>query len=158
MGKYSFGEYNSKIKLEALNKNFEIFCSNEPDISIALNLCLDAWHLIEFVLNEYKTDLLLNDLASFRSELYKECEYFKIIHDLANASKHGGVLSNPKAKIEYTDKHNGDFSNDFSNDFDTSYLEIILENNTKLDFFLVIENIINFWNKFFKEKLEINIK
>ena len=82
MNKYNFGEYNSKEKLATLNKNFEEFYLDETNSSQALNLCSDAWHWTDYIFEEYKTELLLNDLGNFRNELFTECEYLKIMHDL----------------------------------------------------------------------------
>jgi len=149
MNKYNFGEYDSKYKLSSLVNNFEAFKLDETNISKALNLCSDAWHLTDFVFTEFKDELQLENLGDFRATLYGQCEYLKIMHDLANASKHS-ELKRPKAEIKLTQKHNGAFSSAFSRDFDTSHLEIILEDDVKLDFLKIIEDVIIFWKNYFE--------
>ncbi|WP_313580333.1 hypothetical protein [Chishuiella sp.] len=154
MNKYNFGEYNSKEKLLTLLNNFNDFKLDETDSSKALNLSSDAWHLTDFVFEEYKPELGFQTLGDFRNDLFAQCDNLKIMHDLANASKHYN-LSRPKAQIKLTRKHSGDFSSGFSKDFDISHLEIILENDEKLDFLLIIKNVIEFWKKFFNKNLNI---
>lgn len=157
MSKYNFGEYNSVEKLKNLVKNFENFKNDNSDVSSALELCSNAWHLTDFVFEEYKSNLALTDLGTFRNSLFTSCDKLRIIHDLANASKHGGELSRPKASIKKTEKHHGAFSSGFSSDFDISYLSIILEDNTELDFFDVISDVVEFWELYFKNKLGVGV-
>lgn len=156
MNKYNFGEYNSKEKLLSLLENFQNFELDETNSSKALNLSSEAWHLTDFVFEEYKAELDFQNLGDFRSDLFNQCEFLKIMHDLANASKHFN-LSRPKAQIKLTRKHNGAFSSGFSRDFDISHLEIILEDDNKLDFLHVIKNVIQFWKKYFNDKLNIKL-
>jgi len=154
MNKYNFGEYNSKEKLLTLLDNFSDFKTDETNVSKALSLSSNAWHLTDFVFEEYKTELGFQNLGDFRNNLFVKCEVLKVIHDLANASKHYN-LSRPKAQIKLTQKHNGSFSSDFSRDFDISHLEIILENDEKLDFLIIMENVIEFWKTYFNDNLNI---
>lgn len=157
MSKYSFGEYNSTVKLKNLISKFEIFEKDDTNISLAFELSTDAWHLTDFVFEEYKDLLNLTNLGDFRAGLYSMCDKLKIIHDLANASKHGGELRRPKANIEKTEIYIGDFSSDFSSDFDTDYLKITLDNNLEFDFYEIILEVIEFWRNYFKSDLNIEI-
>lgn len=156
MNKYTFGDFSSGKKIKSLIKKFDEFNCDETNISNALNLCSESWHLTDFIFEEYNSELGFRTLGDFRESLYPECFNLKIMHDLGNASKHFNLTS-PKSKIKITQKHNGAFSAAFSKGFNTSHLEIIMEDNSKLDFYFVMENVINFWKKYFKETLKIDL-
>lgn len=146
MSKYNFGTKTTRQKFDELLKEFDEFIKNETNISKATNIATNSWHLIDWVFEENKA--IYNNIGELREDLYPKCDALKLMHDIANGSKHNNV-SRPKAKIKNTDVYEGDFSNDFCrNDFDVSKLIIELETGETLDFYIEIKKVINFWEKY----------
>jgi len=137
-----------------LLKQYEDFKVAVTSTTKALALSTDAWHLIDWVFNEFKAIHLMSDLGVFRETLYPQCTSLKIMHDIANGAKHSKI-SKPKASIKETRKHIGPFSSVFSREFDQTSLEIELEDGTILHFVDEIEAVINFWIDYFRNNLKV---
>lgn len=149
---------NSTKKLKELILEYDDFIKDDLIEYKANNLCVNAWHIIDWVLVEFENIHGFNKIEDLRNSIYPQCNALKIIHDVANASKHNN-LSRPKACIKTTRNHVGDFcSKDFSSsDFNVSRLEIELEDGTILNFKKEIKNVIDFWIDYFKNTLQINL-
>jgi len=151
---YTFEDKTSEDKLKDLICQYKEFEKDDTSSVKAIELCTNAWHLTDWVYEQFKTIHLMNSLGDFRETLYIDCESLKIMHDIANGAKHSKV-SRPKASIKKTKKHIGAFSSVFSRAFDTTSLEIEMEDGTTLYFVDEIEIVINFWKSYFKNKLNI---
>lgn len=148
MSKYNFGTKTARQKFDELLKEFDEFIKDETNTSKATNIATNFWHLIDWIFEENKD--LYKNIGEIRESLYPKCDSLKIMHDIANGSKHNNV-SRPKAKIKKTDIYDGDFSNEFyREDFDVSKLIIELETGEILDFYTEIEKVINFWREYYK--------
>lgn len=99
----------------------------------------------------------MSSIGDFRETLYPECRALKIMHDIANGSKHSKV-SRTKASIMTTLRYKGPFSIVFSREFDQTSLEIEMEDGTILYFVDEIEIVIKFWKDHFKNRLDIEIE
>ena len=143
---------NSVKKLKELIFEYEDFLKDDLIEYKANNLCTNAWHIIDWVLVEFENIHGYSNIADLRNSLYPRCNSLKIMHDIANSSKHKS-LDRPKASIKTTGIHEGDFcKEDFlSDDFDVSRLKIELEDGTILDFNDEIENVIEFWKSYFNK-------
>lgn len=102
MSKYNFGTKTARQKFDELLKEFDEFIKNETNISKATNIATNSWHLIDWVFEENKA--AYNNIGELREQLYPKCDALKLMHDIANGSKHNNV-SRPKAKIKNTDIH-----------------------------------------------------
>ncbi|MDP5198886.1 hypothetical protein [Flavobacterium sp. DG2-3] len=149
---------NSAKKLEELIFEYHDFRKDNLTEYKANNLCTNAWHIIDWVFVEFENIHGYDKIGDLRSSLYPRCHSLKIMHDIANASKHKN-LDRPKAFIRTTSIHEGDFcKEDFSSDdFDVSRLEIVLEDETTLDFNEEIQNVIEFWKSYFSNDLQIEL-
>ena len=158
MTHYTFDSNSSQTKLKSLISAFEKFKKDEPETSEALKLASETWHLTDWVFKEFLDIHLFSDLGKFRNDLFQHCPTLKIMHDIANASKHSEV-SRPKANIKSTNRHQGDFAiSDFSSDdFDVTRLEIHLDNGTVLNFEKELKKTLDFWKSYFSHKLSISI-
>ena len=148
MSKYNFGTKTAKEKFDDLLKEFDEFIKDETNISKATNIATNSWHLIDWIFEENKDEY--KNIGEIREDLYPKCDSLKLMHDIANGSKHNNV-SRPKAKIKKTNLQRGDYSNDYCRkDFYVSKLVIELDSEEILDFYTEIEKVINFWKKYFK--------
>lgn len=150
--KYTFENKTSQGKFNELLHQYNEFLNDETNSSKAEELCKNAWHLVDWVFEEFQNIHLTRSIGDFRDTLYPQCESLKIIHDIANGSKHNKV-SRPKASIRSTNKHLGPFSNIFSREFDQTCLEIIMEDGTILLFEDEIGKVVEFWKNYFERNL-----
>ncbi|MFB9080482.1 hypothetical protein ACFFLS_20320 [Flavobacterium procerum] len=153
----SFIEDSTK-KLKELIFEYEDFLKDDLVEYKANNLCTNAWHIIDWILVEFVNIHGYQNIGDLRISLYPRCNSLKIMHDIANSSKHNN-LDRPKAFIKTTNIHEGDFcKEDFSSDdFDVSRLEIELEDGTILDFNEEIKIVIEFWKSYFSNDLAIDV-
>ncbi len=154
MTKYSFDIKNSRDKLKNLLSQYEEFLLDDTSVNKALELSTNSWHMTDWIFEEFKSLHSKPNLGDFRETLYPNCPSLKLMHDIANGEKHSQV-SRPKANIKETRKHNGSFDSSFDDSFDTSGLEIELDDGSVLDFAEEIKKVINFWENYFKNELNI---
>jgi hypothetical protein len=149
MNNLSFDIKSSNDFLQKLVEDHEEFKLNSTSSRIALNCAMTAWHLSEWIYNEYHERLgtEFSSLKDFQAKMKEQCPSLQIMHDLANGTKHF-KLNRHKSTIESTKLHQGDFNSDFSRDFDISSLDIILNNGTKVYFEDEINACLNYWIKY----------
>ncbi|MDI1304656.1 MAG: hypothetical protein PSX42_07420 [bacterium] len=151
---YTFEDKNSEAKFKDLLDQYSEFKKDNTSSVKATEVCTNAWHIIDWIYNEFPNIHSMSSIGNFRDSLYPHCQSLKIMHDIANGSKHSKV-SRPKASIKKTNKHFGPFSNVFSREFDQTHLEIEMEDETTLYFVDEIELVIIFWKDYFKNTLNI---
>ncbi len=151
MGSLTFGTDTAKDKYQEFLEEYTEYKDDKTSVKKARNLAITAWHLVDWSFEDYKPLHNLDKIGDFRQTLYPSCPSLKIMHDLANASKHKN-LDRPKADLKNTEKHIGTFSHEFSKEFDTTYLAIELMDGTKLDFEEEIDKVKLFWDNYFANK------
>lgn len=160
MPTYVFDQNSSKKKMKELLVLYEDFLKDYASSTKALHIATESWHLIDWIFNEFPTihNLDLRNIGPFRETLYPLCDSLKIMHDLANSSKHSKV-DNEKGRIQEARLHLGDFSTSdwCKDDFNVSRLEIILKNGTKLYFEDEIKKVVDFWKSYFINQLNITL-
>lgn len=149
MGSLTFGTDTARDKYQEFLEEYAEYKKDEISVKKALNIATTAWHLVDWTFDDYKVIHHTTNIGEFRETLYPDCQSLKIMHDLANASKHKN-LDRPKANLKNTTTHLGSFSRDFSSDFDKTHLQIELDNGTKLHFQGEIDKVKAFWDNFFK--------
>jgi hypothetical protein len=150
---YSFENKTSVDKLKELLSQYEEFKKDNTSSVKATELSTNAWHLTDWVYEEFKDAQSWTSLGNFREILYPDCPSLKIMHDITNGSKHSKV-SRPKAAIKETRKKPGPFSAVFSRQFKQTTLEIELEDGSVLYFIDEIETVLEFWKEYFKTTLD----
>lgn len=141
-----FNIHNSFDKLALLESDFERMKENPLDISLAEKTCIDAWHLCDWLFSEIQESDKKISKDSFRSNLFLECPEMRILHDLANISKHK-KLSKPKVKLIRTLVQGGDYSSDYSKDYNVSRIEVHYNEHSKIDVDDLIKLAIDYWRK-----------
>jgi hypothetical protein len=149
MGSLNFGKDTAKDKYDSFLVEFEEYINDDLSTNKAQRVATSAWHLVDWVFEYHKEVHHFNDLGLFRASLYPNCESLKIMHDLANATKHL-IVSRQKGDIKDTREHSGTFDSTFDLTFDTSYLEIEKNDGTKLSFDSEIKKVKQFWDEYFK--------
>jgi hypothetical protein len=153
--------FNIKISIDFFNKlleDYNEFLSDEISSRIALNCAMTAWHLTDWIYNEFN-NMFHNQfptLPLFQQDIKRQCPSLQIMHDLANGSKHY-LLTRHQPIVKETNLHEGPFSREFSREFDTTTLEMELNDGTKIYFEDEIEKVINFWRQYFQSTLQISI-
>ena len=148
MGSLNFGKNSAEDKYIFFLQEYEEYINDDLSIIKAQRVATSAWHLVDWVFENYRLIHHFTDLGLFRGSLYPSCESLKIMHDIANATKHM-IVSRPKDDIKDTREHKGVFSNVFCDVFDTSYLEIEKNDGTKLSFKREVKKVKEFWDLYF---------
>ena len=148
MGSLNFGKDTAEDKYASFLQDYEEYISEDLSIPKAQSVSTSAWHLVDWVFENHRATYHFTDIGLFRNSLYPSCESFKIMHDLANATKHL-IVSRQKGDIKETREHGGAFSSAFSDAFDISYLEIEKNDGTKLSFRREIKKVKEFWDAYF---------
>lgn len=151
MSDLSFGIKSSKDFFQKLQDDYSDFCKDKTSSRIALNCAMTSWHLTEWIYHEYNTQLISTfpEIYAFQAQIKKMCPSLRILHDIANGTKHY-LLTKHVPVIKETNLHQGAFSNDFSRDFDISTLDIELKDGSKIYFEDEIEKAVLFWKEYFK--------
>ncbi len=152
MGSLNFGNDSSKEKYMEFLQDYDDYLKDVLSIQKALRVAISSWHLVDWTFDEHKLIHKCMSIGDFRKKLYLKCASLKIMHDLANASKHKN-LTRPKANIKNTKMYQGDFCpQDFSSeDYNVSYLEIEKNDGHKLSFKNEITLVFEFWKQYFEE-------
>ena len=152
--KYTFENKTSQDKFKELLLQYDEFRKDSTNSTKATELSVNAWHLIDWIFEEFRAIHLTNSIGDFRTTLYPQCESLKIMHDIANGAKHSEV-TRPKATIKSTGRPEGAFESAFAREFEQTYLEIVMEDGTKLWFVDEIAKVIKFWKEYFRDRLNI---
>jgi len=154
-GSASKGIFEIKTAEHFLKKfidDYEDFKNNPESTRHALNAIMTGYHLHEWVWGDKveKNSSLMKKmgvenrkLSGFRNWIRGECPEFEIARAITNGSKHFDLLE--------SGIHKGAFSRDFPPEFDISYLYVCYENGDRVRADDIIENLMNFWEKVFKE-------
>ena len=150
MGSLNFGKDTAEDKYASFLVDYKEYNSDDLSTDKAQRVAISGWHLVDWIFKNHQSFHNFTKLEDFRNSLYPNCESLKIMHDLATATKHF-IVSRQKGYINDTRKHSGTFSKEFSDEFDTSRLEIVKNDGTKLSFKREIKKVKEFWNNYFFE-------
>jgi len=158
MPDFSFEIKNSRDFFAKLLADYQEYRKDTTNSRTALNCSMTAWHLIEWIYDEfsYNTSSNFTKISSFQEHLKSLCPSLKIMQDLTNGTKHS-KLTKYKPHVKEARLHEGDFSSDFSRDFDITTLEIELNDGTKKYFEDEARLVVDFWTNFLKANHAISI-
>lgn len=158
MNDLSFSIKKPEDFFKKLQEDYIEFCKDKTSSRVALNCAMTAWHLTEWIYNEYNSQLIhsFQKLSDFQSFIKVQCPSLQIMHDIANGTKHYR-LTRHNPIIKNTNLHQGEFSNDFNRDFDISTLDIELNNGKMIFFEDEIEISISFWAQYLQSTFNLTI-
>lgn len=158
MSNLSFDIKNTEDFFRKLCEEYEEFERNKTSSRIALNCAMTAWHLTDWIYNEYGNQLKVNfkSIHEFRNDLKVKCSSLQVMQDLTNGTKHH-TITMYISKVKDTNLHKGDYSSDYSRDFNISTLDIKLIDGTSVYFEDEIENVMNFWRGYLNTKLNLTV-
>ncbi|WP_162141776.1 hypothetical protein [Daejeonella oryzae] len=138
-------------------KEYKLFKKDHTSASRALDLCNNAWHMTDWVFREYKSVHLQPTLGKFRETLYPECNALKIMHDIANGSKHLTLdFGREKGDIKDTrTTYTEEFTCEFTSEFGDTIHQVELNNGSMLNIQDEIGQVVSFWINYFHTKLDI---
>ena len=148
MGSLNFGKDTAEDKYASFLIEFEEYVKDDLSTDKAQRVATSAWHLVDWIFENRKTIHQFNDLGLFRESLYPNCESLKIMHDIANATKHLNV-TRQKGDIKDTREYSGTFDRTFDFTFDISHLEIEKNDGQRLSFITEITKVKKFWDEYF---------
>ncbi len=71
---YTFEDKTSQDKFQELIQQYEEFKKDDTSSTKALELSTNAWHIIDWVFNEFQEIHQTNTIGDFRETVYQECE------------------------------------------------------------------------------------
>lgn len=153
--------FNIKKPIDFLNKlreDYGEFCNDDTSSRIALNCAMTAWHLTDWVFNEYNSTISINfpTLASYQEDMKVRCPSLQIMHDVTNGTKHY-ELKRHIPEVKETKLHQGAFDKSFDRSFDTSSLDVEMKDGRKIYFEDEIGNVVEFWEDYFQNVLKIKL-
>jgi hypothetical protein len=159
MNELSFDIKDSIDFFKKLTEDHADFLKDKTSSRIALNCAMTAWHLTEWVYNEFITQLSIQftSLVEFQNEMKKNCQSLQIMHDLTNGSKHY-VLKRHIPIIKDTALHRGSYDRSYSRAYDVSNLYIQLKDGSRIFFEDEIATIVKFWEMFLTNSLSLDLK
>src|SRR5688572_7858128 len=90
MSDLSFDIKTSEDFFKKLQEDYSEFCIEKTSSRFALNCAMTAWHLTEWIYNEFNSQLssCFPKLTDFQTDIKKQCPSLQIMHDIANGTKH----------------------------------------------------------------------
>lgn len=149
----SFGAKNPEDQLKEIITEYYDFVDNHLNATKANNICVNLWQLNDWIYKFYNIE---DSIPVFRNKLFESCPYLRVVHDIANASKHF-ELDRSKSSLKEARKHEGVFDHTFDSSFDMSKLEVVLEDDVTISDKNLIKTALDFWIKFFLDNYEIGI-
>lgn len=150
MNSLNFGKDTSRDKYAEFLQDYADYIQNKLEIRLAKNVANSSWHLVDWVYQENLNTHNYTNIGDFRESLYSDCKSLKIMHDIANSSKHM-TLSRRKSDVSSSSEYQGDFDpNDFdSDDYNVSFLQLTKDDGTSLNFEKELGKVKSFWDDYF---------
>ena len=137
--------------LNFINYTAEEGYSKQGDLSSFKSLCINLWDLHEWIWNESpKLRTRFSNISRYRECLFNKCSELKIMHDIANLSKHS-KLERSKSQFKELIVYAGD-SFSFQ---DPPFIKIVMNDGTFFNGTKMLEKIFQFWCDFTSD-LELN--
>lgn len=133
--------------LNFINYTAEDAYSKRGDISSFKLLCINMWHLHEWIWNEspkLKTKFVY--IGKYREYLFKKCSELEILHDIANMSKHSKLERNKSCFKELTV-----FEGDIMSFQNPPYVKVIMNDGTYYNGTEMLEKVFQFLGKYMNE-------
>tara|TARA_R110002111_G_scaffold252686_1_gene317660 strand:- start:102 stop:554 length:453 start_codon:yes stop_codon:yes gene_type:complete len=150
MNSLNFGKDSAKDKYEEFLEDYNDYINDNLSIIKAKRLANSAWHLVDWTFQEGLSTHNFTDIGNYRESLYPNCLSLKVMHDLANTTKHK-LLTRPKADLKNTKEHQGEYSNEYSSEYNISYLQLEKNDGTILNFVNEAKNVKDFWQNYFEK-------
>lgn len=141
---------SSKELFQKLLSDYHEFLNDPLNAFKALDWASSAWHLTDWVFNEYEQQNFTN-IGTMRDAFIQSCEELKIMHDITTGSKHFTV-SRPKSDMSGTHLHEGPFSREFSLEFEVPCLMVDFKNKDSEPIDIILEKVVDFWSLYFESK------
>jgi hypothetical protein len=147
MANLSFDIANSKDFYNKLIEDYNDYKSDPTSSRLAINCAMTAWHLGDWIYQEFKPSLQgsYSDEKVYMTYLKTtECLALEIMHRITNGSKHCSRAGTTH-KVQGTEKHIGAFSSVFSREFDQTALIVKMDDGGEVWFEDKIDAVITFW-------------
>jgi len=140
--------------MERLKRQYELVRINSTDPDKALDFCLTAWSLADWLFYEKVSQGMIliqsqnhgPEKRVFREPLFLQCPDLRIMHDIANGTKHF-ELTSPKTNVSSIEvKEHAAFNKGFSFGFNRPGIKITFDTGEQHILNIIIKNVWKFWN------------
>lgn len=150
---------SSEDLFQKLLSDFDEFSRNLAFTYKAMDCALSAWHLTDWVYNEWKRSTYghhgdSKGLGDMRDNFYLSCPTLKVMHDITNGSKHlelkpGREKSNmAQSHTSFEDRVAPTISETFGDD----WLLIDFQDGTEETMYVLVSEAVEFWRSYFGAK------
>lgn len=151
----SFGIKSSVDFYKKLLDDYNDYLMDVNSSRLAVNCAMTGWHLIDWVYHEFKKDDF-KSLSAFKDDIKVKCKEIEILQDITLGTKHYKLTSRESAlretKLSLNDNNEID---DYCKELNVSMFNVITKKGEMLYFNDVMQTVIIFWRKYFKEELKI---
>lgn len=143
-------EYKGPLQLlDRLNRQHSALIGDCLNSDKALDFCLTAWSLADWDFYSKFPGGSDKDRGVYRNQLFPLCDELKLMHDIANGTKHF-TLTKPKgsqiSSIEIQEK--AGVSTGFSFGFNRPCIKIVFKDTQPLILNVAIDKVHAFWNQY----------
>lgn len=118
--------------------------SNQGSLSSFKSLSINLWHLHEWIWNgSPQLRTRFSNISRYRECLFNKCSELKIMHDIANMSKHS-KLERSKSEFKELNVYAG---NSFSSQ-NPPFVKIVMNDGTFFNGTEMLDKIFQFWCDF----------
>ncbi len=160
MSIYGYEIKNSFDFFKKLLDEREDYLKDPASSRFALNVALTAWHLHEWIFEEYKNLFIsqgLLKLEDFRNFLFQRCRELENFRDLADGSKHF-TLTRRDSTILKTELREADSHWGFNKKLETPTL-IVVTTPASIGMQITFDDLLYvvsfFWYSFFRSELSL---
>jgi hypothetical protein len=127
--------------------------TNLPTPRNALNLAYSLWHLLDWIHLDKRHAFTGESLTKIRKHFNKECPMLVVIHDIATLGKHAKVTTKERVVVGINAEYVGAvlyLGPEGPRSEHPSKFTVSLNDGRELDLLAVFEEVIGFWNAYFK--------
>ena len=141
----TFGLSDSADFLDELRGSISDLKKDPANPRLARYAAIVAWAMCDWVQKD------LRERVNY-AWIQKQCPALAYLHDLGNLFKHRQLKSPEKSTLRAA-KRAGSLGREFSPEFDIVRLELVLQDGANLWFEDVIQEALEFWERYFKENV-----
>ncbi|MEB3373770.1 hypothetical protein SFC43_12950 [Bacteroides sp. CR5/BHMF/2] len=130
-----------------INYTVENGYSNQANLSSFKSLSIGLWHIHEWIWKESpRLRTRFSNFSRYRECLFNKCSELKIMHDIANMSKHS-ILERNKSDFKELGIHEG---NSLSSE-DLPFVKVIMNDGQFYNGTKLLDKIFQFWCDFVQD-------
>jgi hypothetical protein len=140
---------SSKALLQKAVVDYGNYSKEPSSVYAAMDCAFSCWHLVDWVWNEYESH---RKIAELRQEFFAACPYLRVMHDIANGSKHAQI-ERPKSEMTNATIEQSYVAEGYvAEGYIAKEVTIYFTDGSSQAMSTLLHNVIEFWQTYFSEK------